>query len=146
MEFALIKGGTFDRSALLRREGEVEIVGFLFGTSEVTVKQYLAYMDELPRGMIVEYEKKEVSVEEIPESALVSHVTYSNVLAFCERNGDAAIAILMSTCLSLPTEVKPNFHGEMIRLKIGSLTGVVNPSSLDRTSENTSRFEASIPA
>ena len=79
MEFELVKGGFFDGSAMQRSNTNVEVKDFLIGTSEVTVGQYLLFIDSLPFLMVEEYENRGIPVEDIPSNAIVTHIRYSEV-------------------------------------------------------------------
>ena len=91
MEFELVKGGFFDGSAMQRSNTNVEVKDFLIGTSEVTVGQYLLFIDSLPFLMVEEYENRGIPVEDIPSNAIVTHIRYSEVVQFCEKTGTRPI-------------------------------------------------------
>jgi hypothetical protein len=59
----------------------------LIGTAEINVGQYRAVMNTLPPAMIQEFRKQGISKNEIPNTEIVTFVTYFDVLEFCERTG-----------------------------------------------------------
>ncbi|MFK7766362.1 MAG: protein kinase [Mariniblastus sp.] len=89
MQFQWVSGGQFDASAMQRKNRIVTVPDLLFGTHEVTAKQYrdVMHAGKLPIGLINEYRNQDIFEEDIPDGIPVTSPTYGQVLEYCELTG-----------------------------------------------------------
>lgn len=87
IEFVRIAGLRTDPSRSDQDSSNADQRDFLISSHEINAGQYRRVMKKLPPAMIQQFKQRDIPENKIPDSEIVTYLTYFDVLAFCERTG-----------------------------------------------------------